>query len=343
VVELKELLESLLQKLKKHHSLYEQNETAVRDQIVNPILRGLGWDTEDPDKVRPNVPGEEGTPDYTLRKGEKEILFVEAKKLSIDVEDDEPIRQLGKYLFGKGTKFGLLTNGAVWVLLRSFQEGVPLAERIVWRADLENEELSSVYRKLQTIAEGNVDHIEELARKVQIVSDVWQSLADEPGELVKGLVPIVKSAIIQVHAGYEIEDPFIEDLLQERIKVIATPREMAGPQSVVDVSEEEHERPTRMRLSGETFDLRNSFEILVNTANWLIKKGKLTRSDAPIAAGPKRYLVNTEPKHRYGDMLQPRKLSNGMVIETHYSTSSCIQYSRRLLQRFGYSPETLAL
>ena len=59
---------------------------AVRDQIVNPILRGLGWDPENPEEVQPNVYSEEGVPDYSLLKGSKKVLFIEAKKLSVDIE-----------------------------------------------------------------------------------------------------------------------------------------------------------------------------------------------------------------------------------------------------------------
>ncbi|MFQ6135428.1 MAG: restriction endonuclease, partial [Nitrososphaerales archaeon] len=86
--------------LKKYRSIYEQNEMAVRDQIVNPILRGLGWNPEDPEEVQPNISTEEGVPDYSLIKNGKKVLFIEAKKLSVDIKQREVIRQLAKYCFG---------------------------------------------------------------------------------------------------------------------------------------------------------------------------------------------------------------------------------------------------
>jgi len=94
---LNEALTSIIEKIKKFRSLYEQNEMAVRDQIVNPILRNLGWDPENPEEVLPNVSTEEGIPDYSLMKNGKKILFVEAKKLNVDIEQREVIRQLAKY------------------------------------------------------------------------------------------------------------------------------------------------------------------------------------------------------------------------------------------------------
>lgn len=46
----------------------------VREQIINPILRNLGWNPENPEEVQPNVPIEEGVPDYSLIKSENRIL-----------------------------------------------------------------------------------------------------------------------------------------------------------------------------------------------------------------------------------------------------------------------------
>ncbi|MEM4066994.1 MAG: type I restriction enzyme HsdR N-terminal domain-containing protein, partial [Candidatus Micrarchaeaceae archaeon] len=175
-----ETLASIVEKIKKFRSLYEQNEMAVRDQIVNPILRNLGWNPENPEEVLPNVSTEEGVPDYSLIKNGKKILFVEAKKLSVDIGQKEVIRQLAKYSFSEGTKYGVLTNGAVWILIRSFEEGTPLSERIVWKVDLENEELPAVLKKIVVISKTNIEDIEVLVKKAQILDEIWQSLLDKP-------------------------------------------------------------------------------------------------------------------------------------------------------------------
>jgi predicted type IV restriction endonuclease len=135
--ELQDVLNSLVGRLKEHRAVYQQNEMAVRNQLINPTLRALGWDPENPSLVLHNISTDEGVPDYSLMKSAKRLLFLEAKKLSIDVERPDAIRQLAKYSVAEGTKFGLLTNGAVWLLVRSFQEGTTLAERVVWKADLE--------------------------------------------------------------------------------------------------------------------------------------------------------------------------------------------------------------
>lgn len=344
---LNEVLGIVVEKIKKFHSLYEQNEMAVRDQLVNPLLRFLGWNPENPEEVQPNVSTEEGIPDYSLIKDGKKILFVEAKKLSVDIEQRQVMSQLAKYSFGEGTKYGILTNGAVWILVRSFEEGTKLTERIVWKADLENEKLQSVLRKLPTISKDNIEQIEILVKKVQILNEIWTSLLDEPEEMIKGLIPAVKALIGEGYPNYQFNDAEIEDFLTEKVKEITSgmiePSVIAEPEGYSDTGQRE-KRLEKMKLSGEIFEIRSANEILINTANWLVKKGNLKISDCPVAAGPKRFLVNKEPKHRYGDSFRaPKKLSSGLWIDTNYSTAGCINSSRRLLERFGYSPDTLVI
>lgn len=326
---LQETLEMVLDRMKKHRSLYDQNEMAVRDQLVNPILRGLGWNPEDPEEVRPNVSTEEGVPDYSLIKNGSTVLFIEVKKLSVDVEQREVISQLAKYCFGEGMKYGVLTNGVIWILFRAFQEGTTMGERIVWKTDIESDELTATMRRLNTISKEGVEDIDNLIKKLQILDEIWQSLVDEPEEIIRGLMPVFDRLIKEGYPDYEFESSETEDFLNERIKGLITPTEeieVVIPPGL-----------RQMRIGSDAFEIRNSYEILINTAEWLIKKGKLKRSDCPVPSGHKRHLVNMEPKHRYGDDFRaPRRLSNGLWLETHYNTAACISNARRLLDKFGY-------
>jgi hypothetical protein len=344
---LSEVLAQVIEKMKRLRSYYEQNEMAVREQIINPILRSLGWNPENPEEVRPNVSTQEGVPDYSLIKNEKTMLFLEAKKLGVDVEQRDVMAQLARYSFGEGTEYGILTNGAVWILIRSFEVGKTLTERIVWKVDLENEEPPSVARKISTISRSNAEQIQVLVRKAEILNEIWQSLLDEPEDMIKAVIPLVKSTIAQGYPTYQFQDTEIEDLLRERIQAIVTPSPEAAIPSGTDaepVAWPKGESPQKMKLAGEVFELHNSYEILVNTANWLIKRGRLKASDCPVSMGHKRNLVNTQPKHKYGgDFVQPKKLSEGLWIEAHYSTAACMNNARRLLERFGASPDTLVI
>jgi hypothetical protein len=338
-----EVLTPLVEKIKKFRDLYKQNEMAVRDQIVNPILRSLEWNPENPEEVQPNVFTEGGVPDYALLKNGKKILFIEAKNLSVDIKQKKVLQQLANYSFNEGTKYGVLTNGAVWILIRTFEEGTTLRERIIWEADLENEELSAAYRKILTLSKTNIENIEVLVKKAQILDEIWQSLLNEPEEIIKGLMPVVKSMISQGYKDYQFEDAEIESLLEEKIKEIIPGQSEEGALTEVPVEFVPWQKgvPRKMKLGDKVFELHNSFEILVNTANWLIDSGKMKPSDCPVKVGRgKRNLINNQPKHEDGsDFRAPKKLLGELWIETNYSTADCINYAKRLLQKFGAPSE----
>jgi len=314
---------------------------ATRNQVVDPILRCLGWDTEDPDKVQPNVAAEEGVPDYSLLLDGKKVLFVEAKKMSVDVEDRQVLSQLAKYCFAEGMSYGVLTNGAVWVLSRAFREGTTMPERVVWKADIEHDDMNAIANKLNTVSITNISSIDRLLTKLEILDEVWQSLLEDPVSLAKGVVPVFLSIANESYPDYDFTPEEVADFIQERLNEIIS-REPDYP-PVSEGIAPTIEGPRTMKIDRETFTVRNSYDILVNTAEWLIKKGKLHREDCPVASGHKRYLVNIAPEHRYNNnkFRAPKKLSNGLFIETHYSTSSCIANAKKLLKHCGFNEDLL--
>jgi len=344
--ELEETIALVRDKIRKFRDIYSGSEEAVRYQIVNPVLRALGWNFEDPEFVMPNVTTEEGAPDYTLLKNGKQVMFVEAKNLSTDIESKLVVQQLAKYCFGRGVKYGLLTNGAQWTLFWAFKEDTTMPERAIWKVDVENEDIHSVARHLDTIARDNVEKIEYLMKKFQSLEDTWKALVDQPKDIVIGIFPVFKRRVEEAHPEQHMEDHDIEDFIAERLEALISPNEEPAI-SPADQSGSDTILPRqlrRMTIGGATFDVKNSYDILVNTAEWLIKQGKLKRADCPVVIGPKRNLVNTEPKHRYGDPFTAAvKLSNGLYLEKNYSTAGCITNSRKLLEKFGFEANLLVV
>ena len=340
-----DIIQTVIEKIKKHRPFYEQSEMAVREQIVNPILRCIGWDPENPEEVQPNVFSEEGIPDYSLLKGSKKVLFIEAKKLSVDIEKREVIRQLASYCFGEGMEYGVLTNGSIWVLFRAFQKDTTMPERVVWKTDIENDDITATLRRLNTISKENIEDIETLIKKLQILDEIWQSLLDEPKDLVKGFIPIFDSLIREGYPDYEFDHSEIEDFIKERVKELISPTgEAVIEPSPIETTTWRGARPREMKIGTDTYEIRNVYEILTNTAEWLIRKGKLKKDDCPIVTGHKRNLINTQPKHRYGgNFSAPKRLSNGLYIETHYNTANCINNARRLLEKYGHHGDMLSM
>lgn len=342
-MDLKETINQNAKKIEKYRTLYEQNETTVCHQLINPILKALGWNTENPDEVQPNVSTEEGRPDYTLIKNQNPILFIEAKKLLVNVNDAEVLNQLGKYAFGEGVSFSVATNGVKWILVRSFEEGIKAKDRKIWEIDLEEKtNLEKNIRKLTTLSKENIENLDELIKKSQSIEDTWKSLVDEQKSLTTALTEVLENKLTEI-TDFKFDREDIEKFVEDKIQVFKF--EQTHEDDVMDIEEsnsyDNSHFPTGMKIQKDYFSIRNANEILINTAEWLIKKGKLKTE---IPSGHRRNLISKIGKHRHGDpFIAGKKLSNGWYIETNYSTPGCIKYSRRLLEEGGFRGQDLKI
>ncbi len=344
---LSSLFDKIYRRIEDHRALYEQNEMAVLTQLVDPILRELGWDPADPDSVVPNLSADEGFSGYVLLSEGKPALCVEAKNLHHDLAAEKWVSHLLTHAFGEGTSYGLLTNGAIWILAASFKAGTRPVERIIWKVDLQNDTRQAVVRKVNMLMPSAIITLDTVVEKVQIMDEVWASLISDPTYFVLGVTPIVTELLkqsypIAVFSSEEIESFLVEqfdEMLARVAETLTTDRAtepLAPPNGRQSLS--------RMVLYGDEYPIRKAYDILVNTANWLVKQGRLTKGEVPIKAGPKRFLVNTQKVHVYGNsFMTPKELSNGLWMEVHYSRADCIRHAQNLLTRYHYDPKKLMI
>ncbi len=330
-----EAVQRVRRRIQEHRAFYQSNEMATRTQIIEPILRSLGWDTEDPNKVLPHLTTDEGIPDYTLLLDGKKVLIVEAKNMSTNMENKQALKQLAKYCFAEGVKFGLLTNGVIWILFRAFEEGTTIAERIIWKVDIVADDIKTVAKNLKTISSAKIKDIDALLEKSKILDEIWALLTKNEDWLVNLFSPAVLSIISEKYPVHDFDIDEVRSLVRYRIKDIFF-HENKG-------EEKRGDRPHQVGQKGliiigkDRYPINYSYEILVKTAEWLISKGKLRKTDCPIPTGPKRYLVNTERIHKDGSKFRaPKRLSNGLFIETHCNTEDAIAYAKRLVRHFGF-------
>jgi hypothetical protein len=112
--ELIDAIERVRERIKKYENQLKQNEMFTRYVLVDPILRALGWDTENPDQVEPEPITETGRPDYVLIHNGKKLIMVEVKSLKSNLEK---AREKGfKYCWENKVQFYIITDGDVWEL-----------------------------------------------------------------------------------------------------------------------------------------------------------------------------------------------------------------------------------
>jgi len=181
------------------------NEAAVRQGIVNPLLRSLDWDTSDVSLVRPEYPLKDSKStshaDYALFSPD-----AKAPKFLIEVKQvgrirDHSTTQLLQYAFVAGTALVGLTDGRIWSFFLPFRPGNP-DERHVRTIDLLDDDpneasdvLSRYLRKASVQsdqahrdAELDWEALRETAKLRDSIDAAWNSLRSEPHADLVGLI-----------------------------------------------------------------------------------------------------------------------------------------------------------
>lgn len=181
------------------------NEAAVRQGIVNPLLRSLDWDTSDVSLVRPEYPLKDSKStshaDYALFSPE-----AKAPKFLIEVKQvgrirDHSTTQLLQYAFVEGTALVGLTDGRTWSFFLPLRAGDP-DERHVRTIDLLDDDPSeacdvlSRYLRRSSVqsdqahrdAELDWEALRETAKLRDSIEAAWTSLRNEPHVDLVGLI-----------------------------------------------------------------------------------------------------------------------------------------------------------
>lgn len=200
-------IQQTLEKAKKNRLLYQKSEPAVRDHLINPMLNELGWHTDDPDFVIPNLRSDEaGIPDYTLKNHDRIVTYIEAKNLACNLNDD--ISQLARYCNNQGTEFGILTNGLQWMLLKTFEKGTKLSDRIVWEIDFQKDDKATVTKRLSSISYQNIDGLAAIVEKDKMLQLVWDTFLAKSDSLLGSLVDVFADHFQTKHptVNFDMED-----------------------------------------------------------------------------------------------------------------------------------------
>ncbi len=172
-----------------------KSETAVRQGIVDPLLRSLGWPTDDTLIVFPEYPVGSGHVDYALcHPSSTPRVFIEAKQVG-------NIKGAEEQLFGYDSRIrvpiAVLTDGREWQFFHPTGEGT-WAERKVCEFDLitgdsqENAERINRYLNYESIrtdeAVGTIKKdYEEVVQQRQVATrlpEAWSKLVEEADEFL---------------------------------------------------------------------------------------------------------------------------------------------------------------
>jgi len=140
------LVNELRRRIQKHHDTLQKNETLTRYVLIDPLLRALGWDIENPDYVQPETTTQAGRPDYTLVLDGRKIAFIGCKALG---KQEDLIQQVS-YCVSEGVRYFIATDGSRWeVYDTNIQK--PLQEKRVAEWDIASMDAGEVVRRAFSI------------------------------------------------------------------------------------------------------------------------------------------------------------------------------------------------
>ena len=116
---LKEHIDDIQKRLEKRE--YDPSEAAVRQGIIEPLLRALEWPTYDVKVVFPEYSVGKGNVDYALcHPAANPRAFIEVKRIG---NIDKGTEQLFDYAFREGVTILILTDGQKWRFYHPAGEG----------------------------------------------------------------------------------------------------------------------------------------------------------------------------------------------------------------------------
>lgn len=316
------------------HSFRDERE--LREKVVSELLKSLGWDpfTEVSHEAIVQVGTQHLEMDYLV--GTKERKFViETKRSTLNIVNNNHVyQQLTSYM--KLTKepvdYGFIYNGNNFLIFRKSDEQ-PVLE---WKC---GDQISVI----QAFSKGNFpEKLEEMIEDQTNREIVSEFIAEERDSLKRII-------ITEIEKNTNIHEDFLEKNLELKLELISndvTPMftEKSQPREN-DTKVRSKKGPihvSRFEIRGELQKIKHSNEILIDTAEWLIKKGKLTKSDCKITSGSIRFITSDAPYHQNGkSFIMPHKLSNGVFVELHNSGNRSEALAKLLLRKFDFPEDTI--
>ena len=136
--DLKEIIETLRERIQAHRPYLEGNETRTRQVLIDPMLHKLGWDVGDPNSVELEYRIGRDWADYVLMGSGRPIAVIEAKALGKPLDEKETMQALN-YANTAGIPYMTLTNGDHWRMLEVFKQA-PIKDRILMNFQLTQDE-----------------------------------------------------------------------------------------------------------------------------------------------------------------------------------------------------------
>ena len=321
------------------------SEAGTKESFINPLISALGWDVSNFDEVKLEYKHtkKDSPVDYALMIDMNPKLFIEAKQLGLNLDDQKWIVQTLTYCTMAGVKWALLTAGNHYKLFNSMAE-VRLEEKLFfnWKiTELNEKNIDKILNFLSLLTKEKLE---------KDINDVWETyfagnkvkttlikLIDDKDESLLNLIrkkaklkrATIVNSLNKLKIRIEAVSPAHSSLaIKEQHRVVASETNKKDDYTF--------KKPKRFRLLNETFEVTTWKNILVITAEKLMKYNPDAFNnlvDSEIMRGKKTSYL-TKNKNLVREQYQ---LSNGLFLETNLDASSIVRIiKKRFLRGCGY-------
>ena len=324
--ELVNTIKGLKARIKEHRDQIQVYEARTRTTLIDPMLYALGWDVSDPSMVTIEPKTDDGWADYALLDDRgRTVVFVEAKRLA---DSNLHIKQTIGYAISEnmqGTsyvRYCAFTNGDVWELYDL------TTQKPVLRTSVVSDETAKCALQLLGLWRSSMADRLYSAAVEPVVDSSSQPLPDPPPAPPPVDLP---DAVQAAHGTVPPTIPPGWTALNERFTREGKP----APKSI------------KFPDGSETV-IKSWVGVIAQTAVWLHQKGHLTKENCQILASDhavaSRYILSRDGKNANSkNFYNPRRISDGIILELDVGPSESIRRSIRLLEHCGQDPSQVLL
>ena len=337
------------------------DEAKTKQAIILRCLHILGWDTFDVDEIHPEYSVGRDRVDYSLRLDGANKVFLEAKKVSEDLEKHQ--KQLLNYSFQQGVKLAILSNGITWWFYLPLHEG-DWEQRKFYSIDIYQQEAEDVASKFidflsrENIVSGlaldNAKAIYKSQQRQKILQatlpKAWNIIISEPDSLLVDLINETSESI----CGYRADDRTIKRFLSKygnQLTISADTSEVALsiPSKQLQTPQEKQQPITddytgkkisSFWFHGSAYAVQSWRDLLLKLCDIIHSKHEEDFHNILAVKGKTRSYFTRDKS----ELTDPKKIPNtDIFVESNQSAQSTIRVCRLVAAKFGYSGDALKI
>jgi len=359
---MQEQLKNFINELKSAKGLSTYDEATTKQIIIIRILNILGWNIFDIKEIQPEYPVDPQNSnekvDYALAKDTDNMVFVEAKAVSVDLENWE--EKFCNYCFKNNVVIGVLTNGISWWFYLPRAKG-SWYERKFYSINLVQQDVDTVvshfidFLSKQNVMSGkseeNAKKTYESRQKNQIIKkflpQAWNTLISSEDE---SFIDLFNNMLEKI-SGYRAESEEIAEFLaKNRARLLISEEQpiqvSRRTREIESVPQIEKERASAYVRSGYTgkginafvfnnkrYEARSWKLLLLSVCNEINKLHKKDFEKVLSLKGRKRpYFTKNANELRVPEKIR----GTDIFVETNLSANSIVSLCEDVLSLFGY-------